>query len=195
MIIIYIKYKIKIPSPANIMANKVNGQKYFFTSLLACSWNFHNKNPAIANRLVLNNADTPKNKRIGKCKNPAQIATNLYGTGVNAVTNKINMPFLANICFANSNLSIVAKLFISQTPTESNNHSPIKYVIAPPINDPNAAEIVTGRARFLSATIGGVMNASGGINKNIDSQTVRKNTTQTNAGCADFFKILSINFI
>ena len=66
---------------------------------------------------------------------------------------------------------------INHTPTESYSHNPIIYAIAPPTIDPSAAAIVMGRARRLFAIIGGVMNTSGGINKNMDSHIVKKKTS------------------
>lgn len=60
--------------------------------------------------------------------------------------------------------------------------------------EPSAAAKVIETARFLLAMIAGVMNTSGGINKNMDSHTVIKNTTQAYQGFADLSKILFINF-
>ncbi len=120
--------------------------------LFARSWNRQSKYPIIAKRPVLNIADNPRNKTAGKPIKPAHIAINLYGTGVTAVINIMNTPCVINICCANSNFSIVAKLFINHIPTESNNHNPIQYAIIPPTKDPSAAAITTGIARFLFAT-------------------------------------------
>lgn len=69
------------------------------------------------------------------------------------------------------------------------------YAAAPPTSDPSAAAMVIGNARFLSAMMGGVIKTSGGMNRNIDSQNVRKKTTQENAGCPDFFNMASTSFI
>ena len=69
------------------------------------------------------------------------------------------------------------------------------YAIAPPTKEPIAAAVTIGNARFLSATIAGVMNTSGGIKRNIDSHIVMKNTTHAYQGEADFSKILFINFM
>ena len=107
----------------------------------------------------------------------------------------INTPYLVNKFFVNSNFSILATCSINHIPTVSNNHKPIIYAIAPPTNDPNAAAIVTGSARFLFATIAGVIKTSGGMNKNIDSNTVITNTTQAYQGSADLSKTLFIIFI
>ena len=65
----------------------------------------------------------------------------------------------------------------------------------PPIIEPNAAANTIGRARFLSATIAGVMNTSGGIKRNTDSHTVIKNTTHEYQGLDDLSKILLMIFI
>lgn len=86
-------------------------------------------------------------------------------------------------------------VFINHKPTESHNHAPIMYAIAPPTMEPNAAAIVIGTARFLFAIIGGVINTSGGINKNIDSQTVKINTIQEYARLSDLLSMYSANFI
>lgn len=94
-----------------------------------------------------------------------------------------------------SNFSIDAKFSISHIPTVSNSHSPIRYVIRPPTIDPNAAANTIGRARFLSEIIAGVIKTSGGINKNIDSHIVIKNTTHEYQGREDLSKILFIIFI
>lgn len=167
-----------MPKPAMIIAAAVRGQKNFFTISFARSWNRHSRYPTIANRPVRNTADNPKNSTAGNPINPAHIAINLYGTGVTAVKKIMNMPCLINKLCAISNFSILAKFSINQTPTESNNHNPMQYAIMPPTIEPNVAAITTGTARFLLAIIGGVIKTSGGINKNIDSQTVIKNTIQ-----------------
>lgn len=65
----------------------------------------------------------------------------------------------------------------------------------PPTIDPSAAAMVIGTARFLFAIIGGVIKTSGGINKNIDSQMVSKNTTHEYVRDSDFCNINSENFI
>lgn len=183
-----------MPKNAAMMANIVKGQKYFFTILLAIPWNRYSRYPTIANRAVRNIADTPMNISAGKFKNPAQIAINLYGTGVTAAKTIINIPCLANIAWAVANCSGLDTLFINQMPTESNNHNPIIYAIAPPTSDPNAAATTIGKARFLLAMIGGVINTSGGMNKNTDSQTVKKNTTQLKQGCSAYFNIQLASF-
>jgi hypothetical protein len=72
----------------------------------------------------------------------------------------------------------------------SNNQYPIIYAIAPPTIEPIVAAKVIGNARFLSATIAGVIKTSGGIKRNIDSHTVIKNTTHAYQGFAEFSKIL-----
>ena len=105
------------------------------------------------------------------------MAINLYGTGVTAVKKIMNTPCFINMLCANSNFSILAKLFINHTPTESNNHNPMQYAIMPPTIEPNVAANTTGTARFLFAIIGGVIKTSGGIKRNIDSQTVIKKTS------------------
>ena len=150
----------------------VSGQKNRFTIAFARSWNRHNKYATIAKRPVRNTADSPKNNNAGKPINPAQIAINLYGTGVTAVKKIINTPCLINRLCANSNFSMLAKFSIIHMPTESNSHMPIAYAIAPPTIEPNVAAKKTGTARFLFAIIGGVIKTSGGINRNIDSNTV-----------------------
>lgn len=86
-------------------------------------------------------------------------------------------------------------MFTSHMPTESNSHIPIIYAIAPPMIDPSVAAIVIGTARCRFAIIGGVMNTSGGTNKNTDSHTVNIKTTHEYAGLSDFFNINSANFI
>ena len=97
--------------------------------------------------------------------------------GVTAVKTIINIPYLVNIgLIAVSINSGLENVSISQIPTESYSHIPIKYAIAPPTREPSAADTVIGNARFFDATIAGVMNTSGGINKNIDSHMVKKNT-------------------
>ena len=159
-----------------ITAAAVRGQKNFFTIAFARSWNRHSRYPTIANRPVRNMADNPKNKTAGNPIKPAHIAINLYGTGVTAVKKIINTPCLINKLCAISNFSMLAKFSINQIPTESNNHNPMQYAIMPPTIDPNVAAKTTGTARRLFAIIGGVIKTSGGINKNIDSQTVIKNT-------------------
>lgn len=173
----YIAIINNIPAVAIIIAPNVNGQKYFFTIVFACSWNRHSKYPTIAKRPVRNTADRPRNKNAGNPIKPAQIAINLYGIGVTAVKNIINMPCLINRLCANSNFSMLAKCSIIHTPTESKTNNPIQYAIIPPTIDPNVAAKTTGTARFLFAIIGGVIKTSGGINKKIDSHTVRKNTS------------------
>lgn len=128
--------------------------------------------------------------------NPNQIASNLYGIGVTAVSTIINMPYRENIgLIAVSINSGFENVVISHTPTESYSHAPIIYAIAPPTIEPNAAATVMGRARFLFAIIGGVIKTSGGTNKNIDSQIVSKNTIHVYMGLSDFFRIYSANFI
>lgn len=167
-----------MPSPANNIAPIVICQKYFFTIVFACSWNRHNKYPTIAKRPVLNIADVPKNSTAGNPIKPAHNAINLYGIGVTAVNTMMNTPCFKNICCAISNFSTDAKFSISHIPTVSNNHNPIIYAIAPPTIEPIDADKTVGMVRFLFAIIGGVMKTSGGINKNMDSQTVIKNTNQ-----------------
>ena len=105
------------------------------------------------------------------------MANNLYGIGVTAVSTIISMPYLLNLGFiAVSINSGFVNVFTIHTPSESHNHAPIIYANIPPTIDPNDAAIVIGRARRLFAIIGGVINTSGGINKNIDSQMVKINT-------------------
>ena len=113
--------------------------------------------------------------------NPAHIAISLYGTGVTAVKNMINMPCFINKLCASSNFSMLAKLLISQIPTESKSHMPMQYAIIPPTIDPSDAAKTTGTARRLFAMIGGVIKTSGGMNKNIDSHTVRMKTAHVYA--------------
>ena len=150
----------------------------------------------VANRPVRNIADTPKNNHIGYPIKPSHMANNLYGIGVTAVNTIIIMPYLLNIgLIVDSINSGLEKVSINQIPTESYNHIPIIYAIAPPTNDPSDAATVIGTARFLFAIIGGVIKTSGGINKNIDSQMVNKNTIQEYACDSDFCNIYSENFI
>lgn len=164
--------------------------------LLARSWKQYNNAPIIAKRPVLNTADTPKNISIGYPIKPNHIANNLYGIGVTAVKIMINIPYFVNIgLIAVSINSGFENVSISQIPTESYNHIPIKYASAPPTSDPSAAATVIGRARFLDATIAGVIKTSGGMNKNMDSQMVRKNTIHEYAGLSDFFNICSTSFM
>lgn len=191
----YISIISPIPRPAHIIAPIVNGKKYFFTIEFARSWNFHSNAATMAKRAVRNIAVTPKNNHIGNPIKPAHIDMILYGIGVTAVKNNINTPFFRNISWAVANCSGLATLFINHIPTESNSHMPIMYAIAPPIIDPNDAATVIGIARFRLAIIGGVINTSGGMNKNTDSQTVNMKTTHEYAGCSDFFNINSANFI
>ena len=166
-----------IPRTAAAIAPIVIGQKYFFTIAFARSWKKYSNVEIIANRPVRNMADTAKNSNIGYPMNPSHIASNLYGIGVTAVRTIINIPYLLNIgLIAVSINSGFENVSINHMPTESYNHRPIIYAIAPPTIDPRDAAIVIGRARFLFAIIGGVMNTSGGTNKNIDSHMVRKNT-------------------
>lgn len=162
---------------AAAIAPIVIGQKYFFTIAFARSWKKYSSVEIIANRPVRNIADTARNSNIGYPMNPSHIASNLYGIGVTAVRTIINIPYLLNIgLIAVSINSGFENVSINHTPTESYNHRPIIYAIAPPTIDPRDAAIVIGSARFLFAIIGGVMNTSGGTNKNIDSHMVRKNT-------------------
>ena len=81
-----------MPKIAARIAIIVNGQKYFFTILLAASWNRHNSNPTIINRPVRNIADKPISKPNGKPIKPAVIHISLYGMGVNAVSTIKNIP-------------------------------------------------------------------------------------------------------
>ena len=150
----------------------------------------------IAKRPVRNIADTPRNNNIGYPIKPNHIANNLYGIGVTAVKTMINIPYFVNIgLIAVSINSGLENVSINHIPTESYSHIPIKYAIAPPTSDPSDAAIVIGNARFFDATMAGVIKTSGGINKNIDSQIVRKNTIHEYAGLSDFFNICSISFI
>ena len=112
-----------------------------------------------------------------------------------AVAIIIKIPYLVNNDFVNSNFSTLAKFSISHIPTVSNNQSPIIYAIAPPIMEPSVAAKTIGRARFLSATIAGVIKTSGGTKRNIDSHTVIKNTTHAYQGCDDLSKTLFMIFI
>lgn len=184
-----------IPRPAHKIAATVIHQKYFFMILFAASRNRQSRAATAAKRAVRNIADTPKNKKAGNPMNPAHIAINLYGTGVNAVIKIINRPCFTNKLCAISNFSIVAKFWTSHTPIESNSQNPIMYAIAPPTRLPNAAAIVIGTARRRFAMIGGVIKTSGGTNKNIDSHTVKINTIHEYAGCSDFCKTDSTNFM
>ncbi len=119
----------------------------------------------------------------------------MYGTGENAESRIIRKPYFANIVWAVANCEADAKLLIIHIPTESNSHIPIIYEIAPPTIDPKDVAKNTGKARRLSATIGGAMKTSGGMNKNMESNTVRIKTTQRADLCADFCKSHSCNFI
>ena len=167
-----------MPSTANIIAPIVNGQKYLFTIAFARSWKNYSNVAIIAKRPVRNIADTAKNINIGYPIKPNHIANNLYGIGVTAVSTIINMPYFENIGFIVDSInSGFENVSINHTPTESYSHIPIMYAIAPPTIEPRLAAIVIGNARFLFAIIGGVINTSGGMNKNIDSKTVIKNTT------------------
>ena len=160
-----------------MIAPIVNGQKYLFTIAFARSWKRYSNVAIVAKRPVRNIADTPKNSNIGYPIKPNHMANNLYGIGVTAVNTIINIPYFENIgLIAVSINSGFENVSINQIPTESYSHIPIMYAIAPPTIDPNDAATVIGTARRLFAIIGGVINTSGGINKNIDSHTVRKNT-------------------
>ena len=162
----------------------------------ARSWKKYNNVAIIAKRPVRNIADTAKNNHIGYPINPSHIANNLYGIGVTAVRTIINMPYLLNIgLIADSINSGFENVSINQMPTESYSHIPIIYAIAPPTIEPILAATVIGNARFLFAIIGGVMKTSGGINKNIDSHIVSKNTIHEYPRDSDFFKIYSENFM
>ena len=166
-----------MPRIAAAIAPMVIGQKYFFTIALARSWKKYSSVAIIAKRPVRKMADTAKNKNIGYPINPNHIASNLYGIGVTAVRTIISIPYLLNIgLIAVSISSGFENVSINHTPTESYSHRPINYAIAPPTIDPRDAATVMGRARFLFAMIGGVMNTSGGTNRNIDSHIVKKNT-------------------
>lgn len=185
-----------IPRTAATIAPIVNGQKYLFTIAFARSWKKYSNVANIAKRPVRNIADTAKNKNIGYPINPSHIANNLYGIGVTAVSTIINMPYLLNIgLIAVSINSGFENVSISHTPTESYSHIPIIYAIAPPTSDPRLAATVIGNARFLFAIIGGVIKISGGINKNIDSHIVNKNTIHEYARDSDFFNMYSENFM
>ena len=178
------------------MAPIVNGQKYFLTIVLARSWKKYSSVAIMAKRPVRIIADTPKNKRIGYPIKPNQIASNLYGIGVTAVSTIINMPYFENIGLIV--LSIRAgfeNVSISHIPTESYSHIPIIYANAPPTIEPKLAAMVIGNARRLFAIIGGVIKTSGGINRNIDSHIVNKNTTHEYARDSDFCSINSENFM
>ena len=87
------------------------------------------------------------------------------------------------------------KVSINHLPTDSYSQNPIMYANAPPTIEPSDAAIVMGKARFLFAIIGGVIKTSGGINKNIDSQMVRKNTIHEYQRDSDFFSMYSENFM
>ena len=150
----------------------------------------------VAKRPVRNMADTAKNNNIGYPINPNHIANSLYGIGVTAVRTIINIPYFVNIgsivVSINSRLENVS---INHRPTESYSHIPIIYAIAPPTIEPNAAAMVIGMARFLFAIIGGVINTSGGMNRNIDSHIVNKNTIHEYARDSDLLSMYSENFI
>ena len=106
------------------------------------------------------------------------------------------MPYLPNIGLTVDSInSGFENVSINHTPTESYSHMPIMYANAPPTIEPNAAATVIGRARFLFAMMGGVMKTSGGMNRNIDSHIVSKNTTHEKARDSDFFSMYSENFI
>ena len=185
-----------MPKTAAIIAPIVNGQKYLFTIAFARSWKKYSNVANIAKRPVRNIADTAKNINIGYPIKPNHIASNLYGIGVTAVSTIISMPYLLNIGFiAVSINSGFENVSINHTPTESYSHIPIIYAIAPPTIDPRLAATVIGNARFLFAIIGGVINTSGGINKNIDSHTVNKNTIHEYPRDSDLFNMYSENFI
>lgn len=128
--------------------------------------------------------------------NPNHNASNLYGIGVTAVKTIIKIPYLVNIgLMAFSINSGLEKVFINHIPTESHNHAPIIYAIAPPTMEPRDAAIVIGTARFLFAIIGGVIKTSGGTNKNIDSKMVSIKTIHEYARLSALFSIYSANFI
>jgi len=186
---------INMPAPAARMAATVIQPKYFFAIMFAMSRNRHSNAATIANRDVRNIADTPKNSHAGKPINPAHIAINLYGIGVNAVRAIIKIPCVINNCCAISNFSILAKFSISHIPTESNKKYPIRYEIAPPTIDPIDAAVAIGTARRRLAMMGGAIKTSGGTNKNIDSHTVNIKTIHAYAGCSDFFNTDSTTFI
>ena len=186
----------QIPNPAAIIAPMVNGQKYFLTIAFARSWKKYNSAAIIAKRPVRNIAETAKNNHIGYPIKPNHIANNLYGIGVTAVSTIIKMPYLVNIgLIVDSISSGFENVSIIHMPTESYNHIPIIYAIAPPTNEPNDAAMVIGMARRLFAMIGGVIKTSGGINKNIDSHMVNKNTIHEYARVSDLLRIYSENFI
>ncbi len=106
------------------------------------------------------------------------------------------MPYLLNIgLIVDSISSGLENVSISQMPTESYSHIPIRYAIAPPTMEPRLAAMVMGTARFLFAMIGGVMKTSGGMNKNMDSHMVKKKTSHEYPRDSDFCKINSENFI
>ena len=124
------------------------------------------------------------------------MASNLYGIGVTAVRTIIMMPYLLNIgLIVDSINSGLENVSINHVPTESYSHRPIMYAIAPPTMDPSDAATVIGTARFLFAMMGGVIKTSGGMNKNMDSHIVNKNTIHEYARDSDFFKMYSENFI
>ncbi len=150
----------------------------------------------IAKRPVRNIADTAKNSHMGYPIKPNHIANSLYGIGVTAVRTIISMPYLLNIgLIAVSINSGLENVSINHMPMESYSHRPIIYAIAPPTIEPMDAAIVMGRARCLFAMMGGVMNTSGGINKNMDSHIVMKNTSHEYPRDSDFCSINSENFI
>ena len=167
-----------MPNMAATIAPIVNGQKYLLTIAFARSWKKYSNVAIIAKRPVRNMADTARNSNIGYPIKPNHIANSLYGIGVTAVSTIINMPYLLNIgLIADSINSGFENVSINHTPTESYSHNPIIYAIAPPTIDPRDAAIVMGRARRLFAMIGGVIKTSGGMNKNMDSQMVKKKTS------------------
>lgn len=150
----------------------------------------------IAKRPVRNIADTATNIHSGYPINPSHIANSLYGIGVTAVNTMIKIPYLLNIgLIAVSIKSGFVNVLINHSPTESHSHAPIIYAIIPPTIDPSAAATVIGTARFLFAMIGGVINTSGGMNRNIDSHTVKIKTIHEYARLSDLLNIYSANFI
>ena len=150
----------------------------------------------IAKRPVRNIADTAKNNHSGYPIKPSHIANSLYGIGVTAVNTIINMPYWLNIGLIVVSInSGFENVLIIHMPTESYSHIPIMYAIAPPTIEPNAAAMVIGMARFLFAIIGGVIKTSGGMNKNIDSHIVNKNTIHEYARDSDLLRMYSENFI
>ena len=127
---------------------------------------------------------------------PNHIANNLYGIGVTAVITIIHMPYKSNMGSTDVSINTGSEnVFISHVPTDSYSQNPIMYANAPPTIEPSDAAIVMGKARFLFAIIGGVIKTSGGINKNIDSQMVRKNTIHEYQRDSDLFNIYSENFM